>query len=518
MKNKSIRKSVFIPAFSCVLLAGIVGLVNNQLLISFFRGAFELAYNNLSWLYQLIVLAIVIVCVLLTFTKVGNIRIGGEKAKSKYSFWSWFAMSLTGGIGASIVSSSISQPITFLQSIWGELDGYGIQPGSPEAVLFAMGRSFHEWSFFPYAFYGICGTAIAYLCFNKKQPVSLSSLLVPLFGEKVKKKWFSSLIDCVNILALALALVGTLGTFIGLSSACFKFVYNIQPSHLLMLIVMAVTTVIYLLSSLSGVDKGIKFFANLNFRFYMLLMAIVIVLGGSAAYILNTSTSAIGYWLQNLPLWSFDTGTMGGSALLQWWTIYNWTFWMAFAPVTGVFLAQLTYGHTIREVMIVNWIMPSVFAIIWFSVFGGCTANWQVNGILDIASVMADNGTYAGIWAFMKQLPLSQILIPITLFIMLISFSTSADNSVSAISALCTKNSKIGDEAPSILKAMWGIAIGILAYLLMAYAAGSKGNDGVRYMVVAIGAVLSIFIILMIAATIKMFFFDLRTQQPSHDE
>ena len=202
MKNKSIRKSVFIPAFSCVLLAGIVGLVNNQLLISFFRGAFELAYNNLSWLYQLIVLAIVIVCVLLTFTKVGNIRIGGEKAKSKYSFWSWFAMSLTGGIGASIVSSSISQPITFLQSIWGELDGYGIQPGSPEAVLFAMGRSFHEWSFFPYAFYGICGTAIAYLCFNKKQPVSLSSLLVPLFGEKVKKKWFSSLIDCVNILAL----------------------------------------------------------------------------------------------------------------------------------------------------------------------------------------------------------------------------------------------------------------------------------------------------------------------------
>ena len=349
MKNKSIRKSVFIPAFSCVLLAGIVGLVNNQLLISFFRGAFELAYNNLSWLYQLIVLAIVIVCVLLTFTKVGNIRIGGEKAKSKYSFWSWFAMSLTGGIGASIVSSSISQPITFLQSIWGELDGYGIQPGSPEAVLFAMGRSFHEWSFFPYAFYGICGTAIAYLCFNKKQPVSLSSLLVPLFGEKVKKKWFSSLIDCVNILALALALVGTLGTFIGLSSACFKFVYNIQPSHLLMLIVMAVTTVIYLLSSLSGVDKGIKFFANLNFRFYMLLMAIVIVLGGSAAYILNTSTSAIGYWLQNFPLWSFDTGTMGGSALLQWWTIYNWTFWMAFAPVTGVFLAQLMSLTLVRD-------------------------------------------------------------------------------------------------------------------------------------------------------------------------
>lgn len=513
MKGKAIRKGVFIPAFSCVLIAGAVGLINNQLLISFFKGAFELAYQNLSWLYQWIVLTIVILCVILTFSKVGNIRIGGPDAKPKYGFWSWFAMSLTGGIGASIVSSSISQPITFLQSIWGELDGYGIEPGSSEAVLFALGRSFHEWSVFPYAFYGICSISIAYLCFNKKQPVSLSTLLVPLFGDKVKKRGISSLIDAVNILALALALVGTLGTFIGLTSACAKYVYNIQPTHILMLTVMGVTTILYLLSSLSGVEKGIKFFANLNFRFYMVLTAIVLVLGGSAAFIFNTSTSAIGYWLQNLPLWSLDTGTSGGSALLQWWTIYNWTFWMAFAPVTGVFLAQLTYGHTIRESLIVNWLMPSVFAIIWFSVFGGCAINWQLSGFLDIASVINENGTYAGIWAFIGKLPFAQILIPITLFIMLISFSTSADNSVSAISALCTQNSKIGDEAPSILKILWGVAIGILAYLLMAYAAGTKGNDGVRYMVVAIGSVLSIFIILMIASTVKMFFVDKKTSQ-----
>ena len=120
---------------------------------------------------------------------------------------------------------------------------------------------------------------------------------------------------------------------------------------------------------------------------------------------------------------------------------------------------------------------------------------------------------HAGIWAFIGKLPFAQILIPITLFIMLISFSTSADNSVSAISALCTQNSKIGDEAPSILKILWGVAIGVLAYLLMAYAAGTKGNDGVRYMVVAIGSVLSIFIILMIASTVKMFFVDKKTSQ-----
>lgn len=382
MKSYSLRKSVFIPSFIIVLGSGIMGLVNNQLLIDCFMFAFDWAYTHFSWLYQLIMVAIVVVCCSLLFSKKGNIRIGGKGAQPKYKFWTWFAMSLTGGIGASIVSSSIAQPITFLQSVWGELDGYGIVPGSDEAILFAMGRSLHEWTFFPYAFYGLCSISIAYVCFNQKQPVSVSSTLTPLFGEKATRRGVSSVVDVVTVLALALALVGTLGTFIGLATTCLKRVYNIAPTPLLMLLIMVITTVLYLLSSLSGVDKGIKFFARLNFSFYMLLLAVILVLGGSTVFSLNTTTSSIGYWLQNLPEWAFDTGISGGSALVKWWTTYNWAFWMAFAPVTGVFLAQLSYGRTIREVLFVNWIMPSVFVIIWMGVFGGCAVNWQIGGLL----------------------------------------------------------------------------------------------------------------------------------------
>lgn len=513
MNKHSLRKSVFFPAFAVVLGAGIVGLVNNQLLINCFQSAFEWAYANMSWLYQLIMVALFVICCVLMVSSKGSIRIGGENAKPKYGFWTWFAMSLTSGIGASIVSSGIAQPITFLQSVWGELEGYGIEPGSTEAVLFAMGRSLHEWTFFPYAFYGVCGISIAYVCFNKKKPVTISSTLTPLFGDRATKPAISAVIDVVAVLALALAIVGTLGTFIGLATTCLSSVYNVQTTPYLMFLIMLVTTVLYLLSSLSGVDKGIKFFARLNFRFYMLMLVIVVLLGGSLVFILNTTTSSIGYWLQNLPLWAFDTGTVGGPNLVKWWTIYNWTFWMAFAPVTGVFLAQLTYGRTIREVLFVNWIMPSLFAIVWFGIFGGCAINWQINGVVDLAAVISQNGTYAGIWQFLQQLPLSQLLIPITLFVMLISFSTSADNSITVISALCMRGKRIGDEAPARIKIIWGLVIGLLSFLLMAYASGSKGNDGVRYMVVAIGCVLSIFIVLQIISVVKMIFFDTRKQE-----
>ena len=508
MNRLHIRKSVFIPSFCLVLGAGIMGLINNELLISTFRGAFEWAYANLSWLFGWIVAAAFVLCVVLMVSKVGDIRIGGENAKPKYPFWTWFSMALTGGIGASIVSSGIAQPIAFFSNVWGELDGYGIEPGSAEAMLFAMGRSLHEWTFYPYAFYGIFGASIAYVCFNRGKAVSLSSTLTPLFGDKATKSGVSALIDTVAVTALALALVGTLGTFIGLAMACFKHVYGVQPTAVLMLAVMAVTTVLYLLSTLSGVDRGIRFFSRLNFKFYMLLLAVVLLLGGSAVFTLNMTTSSIGYWLDHLAQWSFDTGIQGGPALVKWWTVYNWAFWMAFAPVTGVFLAQLSYGHTIRESLFVNWIMPSLFAIVWFGVFGGCAINWQSSGVVDLAAVMAENGTYAGIWAFLQQLPLGAVFIPVTLFIMLISFVTSADNSVTVISALCIRGKRIGDEAPAPVKSAWGVIIGLLAFLLMAYASGAKGNDGVRYMVVAIGSVLSAYVVMHLIASVKMFFFD----------
>ena len=505
MKVK-LRTSVFVPAFGIVLLAGVAGLVDNQLLISFFQGIFEGAYENFGWLYQLITLALFILCLVLMFSKMGDVRIGGKDAKPKYSFWSWFAMSLTGGIGASLVSSSISQPITFFESVWGELDGYGIEAGSVEAALFALGRTFHEWSFFPYAFYGVCGVSIAYVCYNMHKPVNVSSSLVPLFGDRANGKGIASVVDALAVLSLALALVGTLGTFIGLATSCMKSVYGLDPGKGAMLAVMAVTTVLYLISSISGVDKGIKFFANLNFRFYVFLMAVFLIFGGSIAGILSKSVTSLGYWIENLPMWSFDTGEVGGPALVKWWTIYNWMFWMAFAPVTGIFLAQLSYGHTIRETLIVNWILPSVFAIVWMTIFGGVAIEMQTAGVVDIAGDMASGGTYVAIWSVLNHLPLSQILVPITLFIMLLSFSTSDDNSITVISDLCVKGRRIGDEAPWWLKAVWGVAIGLLSFLLMAFAAGSKGNDGVRYMVVTMGSILSVLVILQIAATARLIY------------
>ena len=255
-KKFRIRKAVFIPSFFVVLGAGILGLINNKIMIGGFQSAFEWAYANMSWLFQLTTVGSLVAVSAIMLSRCGSIRIGGENAKPRYKTGSWFAMSLTGGMSAGLVSSAVSQPIVFLQNLWGELDGYGIEAGSTEAVLFAFGRTLHEWAFIPYSFFAICGITIAYLCFNKKKPLSISSNLIPLFGDRITGSRFASVIDAVSVLALALATVGTLGSLITLTTLCLKNVYHIQPSLVLMFVIMVITTVIYLLSSLSGVDRG----------------------------------------------------------------------------------------------------------------------------------------------------------------------------------------------------------------------------------------------------------------------
>jgi choline-glycine betaine transporter len=56
---------------------------------------------------------------------------------------------------------------------------------------------------------------------------------------------------------------------------------------------------------------------------------------------------------------------------MDWWTIFYWAWWITWAPFVGFFVALISRGRTVREVIIGGFIMPTLFAIFWFSVFGG---------------------------------------------------------------------------------------------------------------------------------------------------
>ena len=194
--------------------------------------------------------------------------------------------------------------------------------------------------------------------------------------------------------------------------------------------------------------------------------------------------------------------------MTAWWTLFDWTVWIAYAPVMGLFLAKISYGRTIREFMIINWILPSIFGLVWFSVWGGTALNWQMNGVVDLVSILKENGATAAVWGFLQHLPMNLgiVLIPVVMVTLLLSFSTAADSITHTLASLCVSSDRTSDEAPGSLKLVWGIIIGAVSVIMGAFAGGVRGVDGARQLS-AVGAfvVLSVFV-LQLCAFLKTFF------------
>ena len=190
----------------------------------------------------------------------------------------------------------------------------------------------------------------------------------------------------------------------------------------------------------------------------------------------------------------------------------DWCSWIAYAPIMGIFLGKIAYGRTVREFMIINWVMPSVFGIVWFSVWGGTGLNWQMNNVVDMVGVIKESGATAGVWAFLQHLPLGLgvIIIPVVMITLMLSFSTAADSMTSTIASICTKGQNMEEEPPKSQKLIWGILIGSISIIMGAVAGGVRGIDGVKQLA-SVGGFLVLFVFLLqLIAFIKTFFVDLK--------
>ncbi|WP_075579540.1 BCCT family transporter [Acidaminococcus massiliensis] len=508
-KKNEIRWAVFVPAFALTLLAAVVGIVSNKTLTTLSNRFFTWSLDSFGWLYQIISLVVLLVTLVMLFSKVGDITLGGKEAKPKYPFWTWFAMTLTGGVATGIVSWGVNEPLIYFGNIYGELKQLGIEPFSAEAARFAIGRCFYNWTFIPYAMYALTGVLVAYMYFNKKQQLNVTSTLVPLFGEKIKTGFVSDVIDTLSMLAIILGLTSGLTMCIVLLTTGLTSSYGI-PSTLPLFIGLGVAIIaMFTLSSYVGLDKGLQKLSGINAWFYYGLLILLFVLGPTL-FILRNSTAGMAVWLQNFWQWGLDPIDIGGAPLTRSWTLFDWAVWIAYAPVTGIFLGQISYGRTIRQCLIVNLILPAVFGIIWFSVWGNTALGMQISGQLDLVATIKNSNAVMALFEFIKNMPfgLGIILVPVNLFVILISFVTAADATSNNVASMCIKNIPIGSEAPGYLKVLWGATIGAIAIIMAAFGGGVQGVDGVKALAAAGGFVVLFIFILQVFAAIKVFFID----------
>jgi glycine betaine transporter len=493
------RLSIFLPMTVIFLFIIFFGLVTPEAFYNVENSIVEFATKNFGWLFQLSGVVFLFICIYLAFSKYGKIKLGGADAKPELSNWNWFSITLCAGIGTGILFYGIGEPITHFMNPPKEL---GLEPGSEAAATFSLTQTFIHYTFIPYAMYSIIGIGIAFAMFNLKLPYRISSVLYPLFGGKVKG-WIGNVIDNLCIFALIGGVAASLGLGVTQIGSGLNIVTGVPTGKGLWLFLLFVIVLTYIISSYTGLQKGIRILSDINTKLFLALIGFLLIFGPTA-FILSLGTQATGQFLQNFFERTLYTSPIDGSDWPRWWPIFYWAVWLAYAPLIGMFIAKISKGRTIRQFMVVNILLPAVFGMVWFSVYGGAAIHLELNGG-GIWNSIQTSGLEVSLFAFLENFPFTSVTSIVFLIGISISFITLADSMTSTISALTMKNLPQDQEAPGRVKIFWGIIMATITFAnLIAPAGKITAIDATKLIATVAGFPLLFFMFLVAFSTIKM--------------
>ena len=422
--------------------------------------------ENFGWLFVLTSAGFVLFSGYLAFTRYGNIKLGPDDSEPEFSTFSWVSMMFATGMGIGLMFWGVAEPLTHFNA-----PPMGLaEPGSPEAAQLAMEYSFFHWGFHPWAMYAVIGLSIGYFAYRKGYGNLVSATFRPLLGDRATQAPGKA-IDVIAIFATLFGSATSLGLgALQITGGIDDIFDRGAGSKTLAVVVIAVLTGCFVLSAVSGVERGIKYLSNANAIAAALLVLFLFVVGPTV-FILGTFTETMGDYLTQLPGLSFATGVFGGSEWLNGWTIFYWAWWISWTPFVGMFIARISKGRTIRQFVIYVVLVPSLVSFIWFSILGGTALDLQLNQGWDPPLVDGAVALEASLFETLREFPLSGITVALAVFLIAIFFVTGAD-AASIVMGMLSQNGK--EEPHRSLVVFWGVATGAVAAVLL-WAGGLAG-------------------------------------------
>ncbi len=486
-KTKQKNNTVFYVSLAISLAIVIWGIVAQKNFAEFANKLLAFLTNNFGWAYLISMFVFVLFSLVLAFSKYGNIKLGPDDSEPEYSTTSWFAMLFGAGMGIGLVFWGVAEPISHFVS-----PAPGIEPGTNQAINFAMKASFMHWGFHPWANYAIIGLALAYFQFRKNKPGLISSIFIPLFGEKRVNGPIGKTIDILAVFATIAGVATSLGLGTLQINSGLNYLFNLPETTQVQLGIIAVITILYIWTAVSGIDKGIKLLGDINLylAFGILILSFVF---GPTLKIVNVFTNGLGQYINSFIADSLHVEAFGDNSWTNGWTIFYWAWWIAWAPFVGTFIARISKGRTIKEFIAGVIFAPAIVSIVWFSVFGAMGLNLSETIGVDGIAAAAGNPSTALFLVF-SHYPLGKVLSFIAVLLLGTFFITSANSATFVLGMLSSE----GNLNPSAKKQfLWGIVQSLFAAALLV-------SGGLNALQTASVAAAFPFIVVMLLAVVSL--------------
>jgi BCCT family betaine/carnitine transporter len=434
-----------------------------------FTGLRDFLTANLDWFFLLTGNILVLVCLGLIISPLGRIRLGGPDATSDYSNLSWFSMLFAAGMGIGLMFYGVSEPLGHftaaldgpvfengVRTDWAPLDG---AIGDPEAARrLAMAATIFHWGLHPWAIYAVVALSLALFAYNKGLPLTLRSIFYPIFGERVWG-WPGHIVDILAIFATIFGLSTSLGIGAQQASAGLEFLFGIPATETMMIVLVLIITAIATASVVAGMDKGVKLLSEINLGLAALLLLFVIAVGPTwqifKGFFLNLT--AYGTYLPALanPFGRDDTNFVQG------WTAFYWAWWISWSPFVGMFIARVSRGRSVRELLIAVLLIPSLVSVLWMTALGGTAISQVVND--GLASVK-DASLELQLFEMLAHLPLTAITSFVGIVLVIVFFVTSSDSGSLVIDTI-SAGGKVNAPVPQ--RVFWASFEGLVAVALL---------------------------------------------------
>ncbi|MFP5252346.1 MAG: BCCT family transporter [Actinomycetes bacterium] len=422
-------------------------------------GALEWTVTNTGWLFVLLASAFVVFVIWLAAGRFGNIPLGADDEEPEFRTVSWVAMMFSAGMGIGLMFYGVAEPLAHFTA---PPPGTG-DPGNSQAVQTAMATTLFHWTLHPWAIYAVVGIAIAYGVFRKGRSQLISSAFAPLIGERRAAGAAGKVIDMLAIFATLFGSAASLGLGALQIGSGLEIVGGLGAvGNGLLVGIIAVLTVAFIASAVSGVAKGIQWLSNINMVLALALAAFVFVVGPTV-FILDLIPTAVGSYVQDLAQMSARTDAAGGDAMAEWlsgWTVFYWAWWLSWTPFVGMFIARISRGRTIRQFVTGVLLVPSLVSLVWFAIFGGAGIDAHRNGA-DVAGAATTEGQ---LFRLLETMPFATVTSVLVVALVAIFFVSGAD----AASIVMGSLSQRGTIHPSRANVIfWGVATGAVAAVML---------------------------------------------------
>jgi len=452
---KNLNKPRFLISVFLLLFITTVVYLNLDASSAFFSSTQLLLSEYLGWLIIIIANGFLIFSTYLVFSRFQHIKLGGSSASPAYSYKTWIAMLFSAGLGIGLLFYGVAEPIGNLNDYPGMIEGNLSYNASKALSLANLHWGLHGW-----AIYSALGLCIAYTTYNKNKPFRVSSLLGPSIENN---KALAALIDIIAILTTITGIATSLGLGASQISGGLNYVFNLNVSEMVLI---ALITILGLVSVLLGLDKGIKRLSQLNMTIAGVLLLAILILGPTL-FILNSIIQNAGVYLNQLIQMATWTEAYDSSVYQNAYTLFYFSWWFAWAPFVSLFIARISYGRTVKEFVVGVLFVPSLIVFIWMGVFGNAAIYQVLNNIGNITLAVSEDVTTA-LFVLYDAFSFSLVLSTLTLFVIVTFFVTSSDSGALVASMLSSKKgAEIDGDSPFISRATWAILLGVLAAVLL---------------------------------------------------